>query len=655
MNRTHPVHLLVPVKHLKAWAIAGLVLALTLYVLPPATGDTHDTDDADIVVVGGTPSGIAAAVSAARMGSRVVLLEPTEHVGGIVSNGLTNADIQNRQAVAGLFYEFTCRVLKHYRTTYGPDSSQVRLCRNGYFFEPHVAEQVFLEMIKEHSEKIPLVYRCRVKRAIREGNRVTGVVMDDLDRHGREVRFRGKMFIDATYEGDLAACAGVDYRVGREGRDEYGEPHAGRIYARFGSAELLPGSTGKADRGIQAYCFRIFVTKNPDNFVPLAKPQVYNPDDYNYLAEDIRAGRVGKVRDAIQLWPMPNDKFEINSDHVTSPDHGPSESLDLAEENWDYPEADHKRRKQIFDRVWNYNLGLLWFLGHDPRVPQAIRDEMQSYGFCRDEFADNNHWPRQMYVREARRIVGRYILTENDDKIVELGRTRIQPSSITIGEFPWDSHGVHKYDPKWPGVREGYFYVRHKPIQVPYEVLLPRKIERVLVPVCCSASHVGYQTLRMEPVYMALGQAAGTAAHLAIAAGVELHELPAEDLQITLVEQGAVVTHYNDLPFDHPAFAALQFLGARGLNPGYQATPDLKLRREWGWVKLQRILRRMNTAWQPPADKPDGPLLGAEVVRWLEQIGWPVPDSVAGPLRDRHLNIAQFAQLVYQSYPRDRR
>ncbi len=601
----------------------------------------------DVVVVGATPAGIAAAVAAARSGSTVLLLEPTAHVGGIVTSGLTNADIHNHKAVAGLFHEFTRRVLKHYSTRFGPDSQQMKLCRNGYFFEPSVAERVFLEMLTEEGPKIRLLCRHRLKRAVRDGSRVVAVVMEDLDHDGREMTFRGKAFIDASYEGDLAAAAGVDYRVGREGRDVFGERLAGRWYAPFGSDKPLPGSSGQGDDGIQVFCFRIYVTKDRDNFVPIEKPEDYNPADYDLLVEDIRAGRVGKVRDAIQVWPMPGGKFEINSDHCTSAEHGPSESLDLAEENWGWPEADHAGREKIYRRYRSYNQGLLWFLGHDPRVPESIRTEMQQYGLCKDEFADHGHWPWQLYVRQGRRIVGRYVFTENDGKLLELGRTRIQPSSVTIGEFPWDSHAVHKYDPAYPGCREGYFFVRHKPIQVPYEVLLPRKVERLLVPVACSASHVGYQTLRMEPVFMALGQAAGTAAHLAIAKDVPLHEVPSEDLQIALVEAGAVVTHYNDLAFDHPAFAALQFLGARGLNPEYTATPKLKLKRQWGWVKLGRICRQMNVEWTPPADEPERPLRAADVAEWIAQIGWPLPEKEVAALGNRHLDVADFAALVY--------
>jgi hypothetical protein len=637
------------------WLRLGAAAILLLAAGTPSRGgEPARPAEADVIVLGGTPSGIAAAVAAARMGSTVLLLEPTSHVGGIVSNGLTNADIINRQAVAGLFFEFTQRVLDHYRRTYGPESEEVKLCRGGYWFEPHVAENVFLEMLREQGDRVRLVFRHRLKEAIRQGDRVVGVVMEDLDHGNRPVPFRGRMFIDATYEGDLAARAGVECRVGREGRDEHGEPLAGRIYAYFGSSELLPGSTGEADQGIQAYCFRIFVTRDPDRFVPIPKPEAYDPADYDLLLEDIGSGRVENVGDAIQLLPVPNGKWEVNSNHVTSPERGPSESLDLAEENWGYPEADYGEREKFFRRLWSYSQGLLWFLANDPRVPQPMRDQMRSYGFSKDEFTDNDYRPRQLYVREARRIVGRYVLTQNDGAIGPLGRTQVQPGSIAVVEYPWDSHGVHKYDGLHPGVREGYFYVRHAPIQVPYGVILPRRIGRLAVPVCCSASHVGYQAIRMEPVYMALGQAAGVAAHLALAKGVELHEVPVEDLQIALVEQGAVVTHYDDLPFDHPAFAALQFLGARGLNPSYQATPELKLSRKHGWVKLGRILESMGIEWTPPNDRPDDPLRGRDVAEWLGQVGWPAPDKVAGPLLDSELNLAQFAQLVYEAHKASR-
>lgn len=641
--------------HLHSWMqitlVALMAISLATCRIDSAMAALVESPmDADVVVVGGTPAGIAAAVGAARMGSQVLVLEPTNHIGGIVTNGLTNADIANRQAVAGLFYEFTQRVLKHYRTTYGSSSPQVKICSNGYNYEPHLAEAIFLKMIAEEGERIRLVYRHRIQRAIREGDRVVAVVMEDLDHENRPVTFRGRVFVDATYEGDLAARAGVEYRVGRESRQEYGETHAGRTYTYFGKPELLEGSTGEADDGIQAFCFRIFVTKEPKNLVPIEKPEVYNPDDYDLLAEDIRAGRVQRVRDAIQLHPMPNDKWEVNSDHITSPERGPTESLDLAEENWHYPEADWAERDRVFRRYWNYNHGLLWFLGHDPRVPLAIQEEMRSYGFAKDEFVDNGHKPRQVYVRQGRRILGRYIFTENDGQIVELGRTRIQPSSIGIAEYPFDSHAVHKYDGKHPGVREGYFYVRHKPIQVPYEVLLPRKIQRLLVPVACSASHVGYQTIRMEPLFMALGQAAGVAAHLAIAQDVELEHLPIDELQMALVERGAVVTHYDDLPFSHPSFAALQFLGARGLNGDYQATPDLKLTRQWGWIKLKRILDRMQIPCTVPEDLSEEPLKASDVIAWLDKLDWPVPAHAADAMANRPLTVAQFAELVYRAY-----
>ncbi|NOX55710.1 MAG: FAD-dependent oxidoreductase [Planctomycetes bacterium] len=627
---------------------------VAVYVFVTALIGGEPTVQADVVVVGATPAGIAAAVAAAREGSRVVLLEESGHVGGIVSSGLTNADIIRRQAVGGLFFEMTRRVLAHYRDTYGPDSEQVRACRNGYFYEPHVIERVFERMISER-RGLRLFRHHRFKRAIVDGDLVKGVVVEDLIGRGRQVSVYGRVFIDATYTGDVAASAGVAYRVGREGRDEYGERHAGRIYARFGHDELLPGSTGEGDAGVQAYCFRLCLTDNPDNRVPLPKPDRYNPDDYRYLLEDIREGRVRSIREAVQFIPMPNGKFEINSNHPDPKRGGPSESLDLAEENWGYPEASGEERERIFRRCWNHNLGLLWFLGHDPRVPASFRRDMQRFGLCKDEFVDNAHRPWQLYVREARRIVGQFVFTENEGQIdAELARTCVRPDSIAVAEFPWDCHGVHKFDPKHPGMREGYFYIRHAPIQVPYGVLLPRRVRRLLVPVCCSASHVGYQSLRVEPTYMALGEAAGVAAHLACVRNVELDQVPKDLLQIALVERGAVVTYYGDLRFDHPAFAALQFLGARGLNPGYLATPDLKLTRRMGWIKLKRIASFMGLRWEPPSDRPEDSLREEDVVEWLEQLGWPTGRGRPKGRGEKILTLSQFAQIIYTSYRRAR-
>ena len=360
--------------------------------------------------------------------------------------------------------------------------------------------------------------------------------------------------------------AGAPFRTGREGRSEYGEPHAGRIYMRFGDTQPGPGSTGEPDDATEAYCFRFHVTKVAANRVPIEKPKEFNRDDYHFELADIRSGKATQFRHFVQLIPMPQGKFEMNSDHP-HPDTGvPSESLDLAEDNWAWPEASTVRRREIYDRYLNHNVGLLWLLQNDAEVPAALREDARQYGWCRDEWPANGHLPRQVYVRQGRRIEGEYVLTERDAELdKQLQRTRVQPTSIGIVEWSFDSHGCHKYDPAHSGVREGYTMVPHEPFQIPYGVLVPRRIDGLLVPVACSCSHVAYNAIRMEPVFMVLGEASGIAAHLAIRDSVAPRRVPVAELQRLLVERRGVATFYEDLKFDHPTFAAMQWLG-RAVN-----------------------------------------------------------------------------------------
>jgi hypothetical protein len=621
-----------------------------------ASGDPADNSagsTSDVLVYGATPGGIAAAVAAARLGRSVVLADAEDHVGGIVSNGLTNADIARRQAVGGLFYEFTRRVVKHYEAfdRDSPARPNVKACRDGYHYEAHLAERIFHEMLAGQRDRIRLRLGFELKQAVAADGRVVGVVLEDRARPGRSVECLAKVFVDATYEGDLAAMAGAPYRTGREGRDEFGEPHAGRIYMRFGTTVPLPGSTGEADKATEAYCFRFHVTNVAANRVPIEKPEGFNRDDYRFVLDDIRAGKATSFRHIVQLIPMPNGKFELNSDHP-HPDTGvPAESLDLAEENWTWPEATPAERRAIYARYRTHNVGLLWLLQNDPEVPATLRDDARQYGWCRDEWPTSGHVPRQVYVRQGRRIVGESTLTQRDGEVVPpLGRTRVEPTSIGVVEWAFDSHGCHKYDPAHPGVREGYTMVPHEPFQVPYGVLVPRGVDGLLVPVACSCSHVAYNALRMEPVFMALGEASGIAAHLAIAGGVAVRRVPTAELQRLLVERGGVITFYSDLKFDHPEFPAFQWLGARGLNPGYQATPELALMRRHGWTKLGRILRAEGKSWTEPQNDPELPLRAADLLAWLRQAGY-APPADAGPVAPDGppLTLAEFARLVYRA------
>jgi hypothetical protein len=608
--------------------------------------------DPEVVVIGATPGGVMAAVEAARLGHQVVLAEYEDHIGGIVSNGLTNADIGKKQAVAGIYTEFRNRVVKHYqefdRDT--PAAPNLKACRDGYFVEAHVAERIFNDMVREQRDGIQVRLRHELKQAIVEHNRLVAVILEDLAHPGRLVKLSAKAFVDATYEGDLAAMAGAPYRTGREARTEFNEPHAGRIYLPFRTTEPQPGSTGESDNATEAYCFRFHVTKDPANRVPIEKPQGFNRDDYPFALADIRAGKVTRVRQIIQLIAMPNSKYELNSDHPNPKTGVPAESLDLAEDNWTWPEATPAERRKLYDRYLTHNTGLLWLLQNDPEVPAELRAEASEYGWCRDEWPDHGHTPRQVYVRQGRRIEGEYMLTQRDaDLDPAFGRTRIQPTSIGIVEWAFDSHGCHKYDPAHPGVREGYTMITHEPFQIPYGVLVPRGIDGLLVPVACSCSHVAYNALRMEPVFMALGQASAIAAHLAITGNVALRHVPTAQLQHQLVERGGVVTFYHDLKFDAPLFAAFQWLGARGLNPGYTADPKLKLTRCDASARLARILRFEGKTWAEPRDNPQTDLSSQDLADWLAQAGYQVRLAEFRATGDNGLTLGQFATLVYHT------
>ncbi|MDA0709540.1 MAG: FAD-dependent oxidoreductase [bacterium] len=318
------------------------------------------TATVDVIVVGATPGGIAAAVSAARSGASVFLVEEQAHVGGVFAGGLSNIDNNNEAVIGGLFVEFKDRIEEYYIRTYGADSVQVLDCRGGTDFEPHVAEKVFMEMIEEE-KLIRLKLSHRLRGVHRNGSRLSSIVVVNLVNEDAVEELKGGVFIDATYEGDLAALSGVPYRVGRESRGEYGEQFAGRVYMNLATKELLPGSTGEADRGIQAYCFRFPLTQVPGNRVPVEKPFDYNRGDYLILLADAKAGNIKKLGDAIQLYrKSPNGKYIANNDH-SRPERGgsPHQSLDLPEENWDWPEAGPEQRARIFQRYYVFETGLL--------------------------------------------------------------------------------------------------------------------------------------------------------------------------------------------------------------------------------------------------------------------------------------------------------
>lgn len=520
----------------------------------------------DVVIYGGTSAGVVAAVQAARMGKSVVIVSPDTHLGGLSSGGLGFTDTGDKSVIGGLAREFYHRVWKHYqspaawkwqrREEYGNKGQGTPAIdgqqRTMWIFEPHVAEQVFEDLIREHRIK---VHRDEWL------NRERGVLMNEgqitaiRTLSGRT--FKGLMFIDATYEGDLMAAAGVSYQVGREGTNVYNEKwngvQTGVLHHRhhFGvlktpvspyvvpgdrSSGVLPhisaeppGQYGQGDRRVQAYCFRMCLTDHPENRIPFPRPRGYDSRQYELLARIYEAG-----------WRETFDKFDqIPNRKTDSNNHGPM-STDNLGANYDYPEAGYERRREILREHERYQKGWLYFICTDPRVPEDVRAAMNRWGLPKDEFKDNGHWPHQLYVREARRMIGSYVMTEND-----LLKNRATPGSVGMGSYTIDSHNVQRYiTPEGFVQNEGDIGVSCKqPYEIAYGALLPKSghAKNLLVPVCVSSSHIAYGSIRMEPVFMILGQSAATAAVLAIENSTSVQEVPYLALKERLLRDGQIL------------------------------------------------------------------------------------------------------------------
>jgi hypothetical protein len=519
-------------------------------ILNPAEVPAKPNQDrtVEVVVYGGTASGVIAAVAAAREGKTVLLLEPGKHLGGMVSGGLGATDYGNRASIGGYSREFFSRVREYYVQKYGPNAPQVKDCSDGFHFEPHVAELIFKAMLKEAKVEV-LFEQSRLLTVRKTGPRIDFIVTND----GRTYVYNkssASVFIDATYEGDLMAKAKVSYAIGREGRDQYKESIAG-VQARspahqwsvpvapWNGDKLLPfvqpgpaGDPGAADKKTQAYNFRLCMTKVKDNQVPFPKPAKYDADRYELLARYLAQKPALKVGQLMNPVAMPNGKTDTNN-------NGPF-STDFIGGNWDYPEGDEAVRKRIWQEHVDYTQGFLYFLANDPRVPEALQKEMRTWGLAKDEFTDTGNWPHQLYVREARRMIGAYVMTQAD-----IMDQRTKDDSVGLGSYNTDSHHVQRVATKDGAVlNEGDFQVRVQPYAIPYRSLVPKaaECENLLVPVCMSASHVAYGTVRMEPVYMILGQASGVAAALAIDGKASVQKIPVDQLLARLRAQKAVLS-----------------------------------------------------------------------------------------------------------------
>jgi hypothetical protein len=511
----------------------------------------------DVVVYGGTAAGVTAAIQAAKMEKSVVLVEPSQHIGGLTSGGLGYTDSGNKAVIGGLARDFYRRVKKHYDQPgawkYGKREQykQYRPAADAMWtFEPKVAERILREMLAEH--KVPVVLGERLDRAPGKGvklagKRITAIVTES----GKE--YAGAVFIDATYEGDLMAAAGVSYTVGREPNAKYGETLNGveRRYSRSHrfvvkvdpytrpgdpKSGLLPGidpgpypADGEGDHRVQAYCYRMCMSNVPANRVPFPKPADYDEREYELLFRNFAAG---DLRLPMKIDMMPNGKTDTNNNHAISTDY--------IGQNYKYPDASYAEREKILKDHESYQKGLMWTLSNHKRVPKSIRDQMAKWGLAKDEFTDNGNWPHQIYVREARRMVGDYVITERDCR-----RLRDTPESVGMGSYNMDSHNCMRYvTPEGTAQNEGDVQVSPGgPYRISYRSIVPKKGEcpNLLVPVCLSSSHIAYGSIRMEPVFMVLGQSAATAAVLALDAKADVQAVGYADLRKRLLADGQVL------------------------------------------------------------------------------------------------------------------
>ena len=542
-----------------------LLLFLTVYglLLSPLSAESGfqkaPVRRADVIIYGGTSAAIIAAVQVKKMGKSVIVVSPDIHLGGLSSGGLGFTDTGNKEVIGGLAREFYQRLYSHYqqdaswrwqkRDEYGNKGQGTPAIdgtnRTMWIFEPHAAEQVFEDFVKENNLTI---YRNEwfdrsekgiVKQAgrIRSFRTLSGQV------------YEGSMFIDATYEGDLMAAAGVKYHVGREANSTYGETHNGVQAGVFQhghhfksnispykmpgdpTSGLLPevsadkpGENGMGDKKIQAYCFRMCLSNHPDNRIPFPKPNGYNPARYELLSRVFASG----WRETFNKYdPIPNRKTDTNN-------HGPF-STDYIGKNYDYPDATYERRREIIRDHELYQKGLMYFLQNDPKVPGDVHEAMQQWGLPKDEFTDNGGWPHQIYVREARRMIGEFVMKEND----ALGKTDV-PNPVGMGSYALDAHNAQRFVKADGFVQnEGDIGVHpDKPYSIAYGSILPKEQEcsNLLVPVCLSSSHIAYGSIRMEPVFMILGQSAATAAVLSIENKVSPQKLPYQKLQDVLLK-----------------------------------------------------------------------------------------------------------------------
>jgi len=553
---------------MKHFILNPLLLCVFLILVACNSTQTNESKNtsADVIIYGGTSGAISTAVQLVRMGKSVIIVCPEKHIGGLSSSGLGFTDLGNKSVIGGISKEFYQEVYQHYqnedawrwqpRNEYGNVGQGTTAIDDNlktmWTFEPHVAENIFEKWVKEH--KIEIIRNSWLDRengVVMEDGKITSITMLDGNT------YTGKIFIDATYEGDLMAAAKVSYHVGREANSVYDETWNGvqkGVYHHSHNFQELnispyiilgdstsgilpristqpPGEQGSGDKRVQAYNYRLCTTNAEGNVFPFEKPKDYDPTQYELLRRVFKGGRYSMFGGG----KIPNNKRDVNN-------VGPFSSDNIGM-NYEYPEASYEKRKEILEEHISYHKGLLYFWGHDESVPERLRTNINKWGLSKDEFADNGHWPYQIYVREARRMIGEYVMTENEI----LGKKKVN-KSIGMGSYTMDSHNVQRYITKDGFVQnEGDLGVdAEEPYQIHLGTILPKQKEcgNLLVPLAVSSSHIAFGSIRMEPVFMILGQSAGTLAALAIDGNKGIYEVPFEVLKNKLEQDGQVLEHH---------------------------------------------------------------------------------------------------------------
>lgn len=525
----------------------------------------------DVCVYGGTSAGVIAAYAVAKQGKKVLLVEPGQRLGGMTSGGLGQTDIGNKQVVKGLALDFYRRV----GATYGRLES--------WIFEPSVAEAIYKDYIVRGN--VEVLYGHRIVDAQKQGASITSINVESVENTAQTKNISAKVFIDCTYEGDLMALSGVTYVVGREDNKVYGEdyngvqmqhlhqfvdnvdpyvekgnPASGLLWG-ISDAALAP--TGSGDNMVQAYNYRICLTSDKDNMLPIEKPANYDPSRYELLLRIIEAQKNYNLNGYFIISPMPNNKTDINNRGAFS--------TDMIGMNHRYPEASYEERAEIIQAHKDYTFGLLWFMGNDERVPKQLRDQMLSWGLPKDEYVEYGHWTPQLYIREARRMVGEYVATQaNCENKVTVD------DGVGMAAYTMDSHNCQRVvivkDGKAMVKNEGNVEIKGGlPYDVSYRCLTPKREEcdNLLVPVCLSASHIAYGSIRMEPVFMLLGQSAAKAACLAIDGGVKVQEVDVNEIQRMYVEDPLLDGTPADIIVDDASLDAPAAWTRIEMNNGY--------------------------------------------------------------------------------------